>query len=349
MNVNYFLGANSCAGFYSLYDGFCRGEGDFLHLIKAGPGGGKSGFMRRIAQAAAEHGYDTECVLCSGDPDSLDAVYIPKLKLGFMDATAPHVCEPRDFAYDSDYVNLGRLCEQIQDPRIAYFTDKYRAMYRAAYACLAAAGSIERAEIPELISTGTIEKVRKRAQSAALRELGSVKKNAAAPRERLRFVRCISCKGELVLEDDVFALCKRIYLLDDRCGLADVYLAEMRSEVSARGTEVVLCPSPLCTEKLDALLLPEYGLGFVSASAMNVPEPWRHVRLDALVDPEALRASRAVLRRREKLHRELIDEAVRWLRRAKENHDELERVYNPHVDFTALDAFTNETIDKLFK
>lgn len=97
MNVNYFLGANSCAGFCSLYDGFCRGEGDFLHLIKAGPGGGKSSFMRRIAAAAAERGYDTECVLCSGDPDSLDAVYIPELRLGFMDATAPHVCEPGSF------------------------------------------------------------------------------------------------------------------------------------------------------------------------------------------------------------------------------------------------------------
>ena len=66
MNVNCFLGANSAGGFFSLYGGFCSGEGDFLHLIKAGPGGGKSGFMRRVAQAAADHGYDTECVLCSG-------------------------------------------------------------------------------------------------------------------------------------------------------------------------------------------------------------------------------------------------------------------------------------------
>lgn len=84
MNVNCFLGANSAGGFFSLYGGFCSGEGDFLHLIKAGPGGGKSGFMRRVAQAAADHGYDTECVLCSGDPDSLDGVYIPALHVGFM-------------------------------------------------------------------------------------------------------------------------------------------------------------------------------------------------------------------------------------------------------------------------
>ena len=348
MNVNYFLGANFCAGFCSLYDGFCRGEGDFLHLIKAGPGGGKSSFMRRIAAAAAERGYDTECVLCSGDPDSLDAVYIPELRLGFMDATAPHVCEPGSFSYNSDYVNLGRFCDRIRDPRIGYYTATYRTMYKTAYAYLAAAGSIECAEIPGLIDEDTLEKVRKRARNAALRELGSARKSSTAPCEKQIFVRCISCKGELALKDDVNALCKRIYLLDNRCSLAQVYLAELRSEAASRGAKTILCMSPLRPDRFDALLLPEYGLGFVSASAMEIAEPWRHVRLDALIEPAAFRASRTELRRREKLCSELTGEAVRWLHRAKEHHDELERVYNPHVDFAALDAFTNETIDRIF-
>lgn len=349
MNVNYFLGANSRTGFYSLYGGFCRSEGDFLHLIKAGPGGGKSGFMRRIASAAAERGYDTECVLCSGDPDSLDAVYIPELRLGFMDATAPHACEPGNYAYDSDYVNLGRFCEPVSDPRIAHFTDAYRTMYKTAYAYLAAAGSVGCANISGLISADKLEKVRKRAQSAAAHELGSARKSAAVPREKQRFVRCISCKGELTLTDDITKLCKRVYLLDDRCSLAQVYLDEMRSQASLRGAETILCMSPLCPEKPEALLLPEYGLGFASASAMDIAEPWRHVRLDALVEPAALRTARSELRRRDKLRSELTGEAVRWLSRAKEHHDELERVYNPHVDFAALDDFTNETIDKIFK
>lgn len=349
MNVNYFLGANSGDGFYSLYGGFCRGEGDFLHLIKAGPGGGKSGFMRRIARAAEQRGYDTECVLCSGDPDSLDAVYIPALRLGFMDATAPHVCEPENFAYNSNYVNLGRFCGRISDARIGLYTDKYRAMYREAYACLAAAASIERAQIQGLTNAEVHEKARKRARAAALRELGGIGKNCGGPRENKRFVKCISCKGELTLTDDVQKLCKRIYLLDDRCGLAETYLDQMRTEAQLRGAEAILCPSPLCPERLDALLLPGYGLGFVSASAMEAGTPWRHVRLDALTDPAVLRTYRAAMRRRDKLRRELLGEAVRLLACAKEQHDALESVYNPHVDFAALDAFADETIKEIFK
>lgn len=348
MNVSCFLGANSAGGFCSLYGGFCSGETDFLHLIKAGPGGGKSGFMRRIAQAAADHGYDTECVLCSGDPDSLDAVYIPALHVGFMDATAPHAGEPVNFAYNSDYVNLGRFCGQISDPIIPRLTDKYRSMYKTAYAYLAAAGSVEKAELPGFISEETRQKVRKRAQSAALRELGKVNEACAAAREQRCFMRCISCKGELVLADDIKKLCKRIYLLDDRCGLGDIYLKQMHAEAKARKVGSVLCLSPLCPDRFDALLLPEQGVGFVSASAMDIAEPYRHVRLDALIQTETMQEARRELKRRNKLMCELKGEAMHWLARAKEYHDELERAYNPNVDFAALDAFTDETIKKLF-
>ena len=348
LNVNCFLGANSAGGFFSLYGGFCSCEGDFLHLIKAGPGGGKSGFMRRVARAATERGCDTECVLCSGDPDSLDAVYIPELHVGFVDATAPHACEPVNFAFNSDYVNLGRFCGPADDPRIVQMTDKDRAMYKTAYAYLAAAGSAAKTEIPGLISAETLEKVKKRAQSAALRELGGAGKKHCDAHEQRRFMRCISCKGELALAEDVQKLCKRIYLLDDRCGLADIYLKQMNAEAKERGFGSILCLSPLCPDRLDALLLPEPAVGFVSASAVNIAEPYRHVRLDALIQTETLQEARGALKRRDKLVRELTGEAVQWLARAKEYHDELERAYNPHVDFAALDAFTDEVIEKLF-
>ena len=52
MQQTYFLGGNSCRGFFPLYDGFPPEEGAFLHIIKGGPCTGKSGFMRKIGEAA---------------------------------------------------------------------------------------------------------------------------------------------------------------------------------------------------------------------------------------------------------------------------------------------------------
>ena len=344
MSVSYFLGANSCQGFYSLYEEFCSAEGDYLHLIKAGPGGGKSGFMRRIAKAAEDRGLEVEYLICSGDPDSLDGIYIPKLHLGYLDATAPHVTEPRYFGFD----NLGRFCSASPDDKIREYAEKYHAMYKRAYAFLAAAGEVKRAEIPELISEKTIDKVKNKARSAFSRELGSCRSLSAGGRMRRRFIRCISCKGELCLSDSVQELCKRIYLLDDRCGLADVYLREIGDIARERCVEVILCPSPLCPELLDAVLLPEYGLGFVSASAADIKNPWRHVRLDALIPTESMKVHRPELKRAGKLYCALTAEGINWLKKAKEYHDLLEKAYNPHVDFKSLNAFCDSEIGRIF-
>ena len=73
METSYFLGANTADGFRSLYGGFCRGAGDYLRIVKGGPGTGKSGFMRAVGREAARRGYDVELVRCSGDPGSLAA------------------------------------------------------------------------------------------------------------------------------------------------------------------------------------------------------------------------------------------------------------------------------------
>ena len=106
METSFFLGANTAGGFFSLYDGFCRGAGDYLRIVKGGPGTGKSGFMRALGREAARRGFDVELIRCSGDPGSLDGLYIPALGLGWVDGTAPHVAEPRVFGADGDYADI---------------------------------------------------------------------------------------------------------------------------------------------------------------------------------------------------------------------------------------------------
>lgn len=345
MNINCFLGANSSDGFYSLYDGFCCADGDFLHLIKAGPGGGKSSFMLRIEQAAQEHGFDTVSVLCSGDPNSLDALYIPQKQIGFVDATSPHVVEPLVFAYNCDYVNLGRFCAPVNDENIVRFTKQYRSMYTAAYAYLSAAGELERMVPPGLIDADILEKVRKRAHGTAAREFGAPKRTGG---ERKCFFRCISWRGELVLSKDIKKLCKRIYILDDKCGLAEEYLAELLKEARRKSESIIIAPSPLCPEKLDGLIFPERELGYFSESAAGDSLSARHIRLDAVVPDECMREYRKPLREKRRLVKELTSQAVSWLESAKQLHDKLEAEYNPYVDFAALEEYTQHVIADLF-
>ena len=89
--IQYFLGANSATGFYSLYDQLREPEqAETIYILKGGPGCGKSSLMRRVAQAMEEKGASVEYIACSGDPDSLDAVVFPALNTAIVDGTAPH-------------------------------------------------------------------------------------------------------------------------------------------------------------------------------------------------------------------------------------------------------------------
>ena len=93
-STHFFLGANSGRGFQSLFDRFCAPENyrDLL-VLKGGPGAGKSTMMRKIGAAMEERGEQVEYLYCSGDPQSLDGVHIPRIKTAIVDGTAPHVVE----------------------------------------------------------------------------------------------------------------------------------------------------------------------------------------------------------------------------------------------------------------
>ena len=104
-SIQYFLGGNTPSGFYSLYHQLSDpARMRALYIIKSGPGSGKSTLMRRVERHAQAAGLETQEVLCSGDPDSLDAVILPQLGAAVVDGTAPQgvvplVHEGRSFSF----------------------------------------------------------------------------------------------------------------------------------------------------------------------------------------------------------------------------------------------------------
>lgn len=347
MEQSYFLGANTAAGFCSLYGGFCRGEGDFLRIVKGGPGTGKSGFMRAIGREAARRGLDVETVRCSGDPGSLDGVYLPALGLGYVDGTAPHIAEPRIFGADSDYVNLGQFCRtplpEADAARARELNALYKAKYARAYALLAAGAQVERALEPTAPDGKTVERARSVLCALVDRILPPSDETG---RLTERFAGAISCEG-ILREQAAFEGCRLVYVCEDGCGLASDALAAARDEALGRGARVIACLSPIDARSLEAVLLPgaaavflrgESGLGRV-----------RHVALDRLCGSlDEVKQRRRQLRAARREHTRYAEAACGVLREAKELHDALERVYRPYMDFPALDAFTAKELARIF-
>lgn len=84
-----------------------------------------------------------EYILCSGDPDSLDAILLPGKKAALVDGTAPHVVEPKYPGVVEQYINLGKCYDHngMEGLRTAIISCMrgYKGHYQRAYRCLDAA------------------------------------------------------------------------------------------------------------------------------------------------------------------------------------------------------------------
>ena len=321
MNFSYFLGANSAKGFYSLYDGFCKGE--YLSVIKGGPGTGKSGFMRRIGAEAKRRGLDAEYVICSGDINSLDGVYIPALHRGWMDGTAPHNADPKSFGVDGDYVNLGIFCKTPltgdKCGAAKSLFDEYRTHYARAYKLLAEASEHE-AQYGERVINELVN---------ALYDIAVSKPKAATGHYSERFLRCICGEGVIALNGEVSKLCGEVYSI--RSGCDSTVLEGLRKRLVSDGISCIVCPSPVEPDAVDALLLPQTGVAFTSG-AFTV----ENAHIIELSETDGGR-------------HEVPDSVVSELRHAKALHDELEEIFKAETDFPALTEFTEKYIDGIFR
>ncbi|MFD1849046.1 hypothetical protein [Oceanobacillus bengalensis] len=61
-----------------------------VYYIKGRAGTGKSTFMKKVATACTQFGYDVELYHCSFDPNSLDMVIVRDLEFCMFDSTDPH-------------------------------------------------------------------------------------------------------------------------------------------------------------------------------------------------------------------------------------------------------------------
>ncbi len=344
--ARFFLGANAPGGFTSLYDGFTDPGTDHLFILKGGPGCGKSTFMKKVGAAARERGHFTELIHCSGDPDSLDGVYIPALHRAYVDGTSPHVIEPRFAGSEASYVNFGAFydLELLDRERegIESLTRAYKSRYQRAFRLLSAAASVSGGAA---LSEETLLTAARRARGLIRREI----RGKGSGRSVKRFLSAYTCLGPIALWETVSELADKVYLLDNDLGLATLAVEAAASEAESRGYGVIRCQSPLFPAKTEHVLIPELSLA-VLTQTQSIPYPYkptRHLRLDAIPPREELTALRPTLRRTSRLRDALVNEATLALAEAKSLHDDLEALYIPAVDFGGIDKLTQRHIESL--
>jgi hypothetical protein len=349
--LRYFLGGNSYRGFHSLYDGFVPlSDGCFLWILKGLPGCGKSSFMRAVGEAAEKAGLGVEYALCSGDPASLDGVYIPALRTAYMDGTAPHTTDPHLAGADSAYIDLGAFCDyRAASGSRAELTELYArcsAYQQKASSLFAAAGHLKLGWLGGFVTPSERDAAIRRVSGAAQRDFG--KRRNGGGRASRRFLSAHTCRGLAVLPETARALCGRFYVLENRLRLGTPALAQLARSAAEAGCDAIICPDPLIPEMPEALLLPTLALGFVCSDSPLAAIPRaRRIRLDALADAARMQETRPERRRCEKNCAALLGDAYTALAEAKRLHDQIENIFNPLMDFGGVTALAAQHIAAL--
>ncbi len=335
--TDFFAGANSGEGFRSLFPEMVDIEDTYdLMVLKGGPGVGKNTFMREVARAMEEAGAAVERLWCSGDPDSLDGVVLPEIRCAVVDGTSPHVVEPQYPAAVDRYVDLGRFYDltaaKADAEAVKTHTHAYKAAYVRAYHSLKAARQVELDAVASVRAGFDRERADRRVSGIIARELR--RRGGERGRTTRRFLGSITHKGYVWRFDSVDALCPRVYEFTDGWELAGQGLARIHAAAAANGWDTIVCPSPEDPGRMEHLLIPGLGLAFItSRPGMDYgKKPYRRVRLDAMAEIEG----KTRLRFQGRMVSLLREEAVAALKEAKANHDRLEAVYNPYVDFDGV-------------
>lgn len=353
--IRFFLGANSPQGFVSRFDQLDYGDPQWhTFIIKGGPGCGKSSFLKRLSSIFAERSPRMEEILCSSDPDSLDALILPEWKVSIADGTAPHILEPRYPAVSESILSFGDFLDPIKlkphSETIRQINRLISKNYTQAVNCLAAARSFLNDSSRIEVSCLNLEKLSAYASHFAARNFP--RRSASAAQERVRFLSSFHAQGMTLLTNSIPSLCPKLCFVCDDCGgAAPLFLSALRSRALENGYSPITCFCPLAPHsRIDHLLLPELGMAFLTENRfhdLSGLQPQQRIHAKRFWEDDIIRRHKKRISFSNKAAAQMIGQAVGILSENKELHDRLEELYLPAMDFSLMDAVLEEVVAQI--
>ena len=349
--VDFFLGSLSPSGFTGWFREAAADPAVTAYLIKAGPGCGKSTFMRRLAVADAAHparrGADRiERIHCSSDPDSLDGVLFTDVGALLLDATAPHTL---DCKYPGAAERVVSLYPTLDNGYLAAHRDAVLRLGQRNGALLRQAGAQFALACGVLAQRRTL--AAQAVDSEKMQRFGRYLANKTMPvrrraeikgpgRQSHRLLSAPAPQGLTVYRDTVVLLADTVYALQDPCGVAAPLLAQLAAHARRSGYDAILCHCPTDQTRLDHLFIPELRLAFVTSNAWHPMDfaGQKNLHMRRFMDAAAVKAMQADLNAQRRTANALLARTCALQARAKAVHDELEKYYITAADFGAVEA-----------
>ena len=340
---NYFAASNSSEGFVNYFPQvFSRENCSRVYIIKGGPGTGKSRFMRDVAKEAESRGLAVKYYYCSSDADSLDGIIIDKMRVGLLDGTAPHVCEPTLVGAFEQIINLGDFWDE---QLLAHGTDEIETLvtkksqaYKRAYMLLAAYGKLLEAEDSILAPC-----INKKKLSGAVKRWLHKLPESAEPTENIGLCRAVGMNGYTkfdTYEEDASML----FTVSDSYHASYYFMNELRARAKCRNMSVAFSCDPIMPSRIDALCICDAGITFVVGA-----DGEHKINIKRFINENELKPHKEKLKKLEASVKNLELLISESFEEVKKYHFQLEKIYMTAMDFGKKEQYTENFIKKLFK
>lgn len=346
-----FPGANTSNGFYSYFDYIIPKDVNRIFCLKGGPGVGKSSLMKKVARDFSERGYDVEVFPCSSDPGSLDAVVVKKLKVVLLDATAPHIVDPKIPGAIDEIVNFGDFwnVDNLENNKveIVQCNKEIGSCFQRAFKYLKAAEPIFydiESKNSDAMDFGKLNKF----TDEFIEELfkGIENKNELSNPRHL-FGTAITPIGHIDYADSLLQEAKKVYYLDGKIGYGKTtFLKRVYDKAVLKGLKVEVFHYPLIPEKIESIMITDLGIAITTSSLFKDKNT---INLGQFIDKEKINDYKEELELDEKILDELINYAISNLKKAKSNHDVIENYYIPNMDFDKVDQLKEQLVERILK
>ncbi len=352
------MGTQSVNGFISLFKNLCDEKTDYnTSLIKAGPGCGKSTFMKKIGLKISGKDLSTEFIHCSADPNSLDGVICKEKNFAIIDATDPHDEKPsypgvrENIVTFYDFMDSCYL-KQIKDEIIPHFNSCAKYHERVAR-FVSATRLISDDMIKLTVRYIDNQKLLNFVDKIVFKHLPFQQGKKSS--EEVRYISAVTPNGLVDYSKVNSEYYQTRYVFSDRYGgVSSTILASLRKKALQNGYDIITCRSAVMSENIvSALFIPSAGICFVVNNLFTKHEfcdakvinEKRFMKIcdGSSVSQQSTFCKKAIL--------DLIDQASLLSSKALASHDEIEKYYSKSMNFKSLtemqDRYIKDFIDVL--
>lgn len=342
-----FFGGNTSNGFYSLHDNIINEKRKKQYILKGMPGGGKSSLMRKIGDYFHKENYTVEFHHCPTDPDSLDSILIRELRTAIVDGTAPHVIEPVypglkdqlvDLAVFIDRERLKAYEKEVMEAKAAN-----RRAYFNVFSYLKAARHIHDIIVEKNKQGVDFEGLDKKAR-LVIEEIFSQKEVAVEEdmfKERHAFSTANTPKGLVDYTDTILNGIGNVYYIRGERGTGKATLIKKVYDMAVlRGYTLEVYRDSMFPEKFETIIIKE--LDTCVTSNKNGEK-----LASSIVDLNEYFDDRVMDRRDYDLYDLLVENATLNLQEASKNHNIMEKIYIPTIDYGAIDEVKDSILNEI--